>query len=221
MMRAKRWLSPGWIAALLSCGEQDATQVTPRPAPPPTSTATDASVSDAGPPEAIGDANPPDLDASDGSASPDLPDAYTAASRSCELGPLEQACGGLGCPALENAVEWSSSQPTTYVLQRPCEGEGGTQLISVSTSTGTFQRALVYDAASGELVSVQQISDVDEYCNELTEIGYFGAYFAACDNDSSQVPEPLPDECWNHLPLNETDAGLPGACVFILDGAGQ
>ncbi|HWO13499.1 MAG TPA: hypothetical protein VNN80_28555 [Polyangiaceae bacterium] len=220
-------LSLGWAAALLSCAGDDATRLTPpRPATAPTSSAepTGADLPDAALTRPPGDAAPPAGELCDaGSAGCELPDADTATNGACELGPLGQACGLQGCPTRESAVEWSRAQPTTYVLQRPCQSEDGRPLISVATSTGTFQQALVYDAISGDLLAVQVISDYPEYCDLRTEAGYYGAFFPACDNDASLVP-PLPEECLALLPWNASDAGLvPGACVFVLDGtdAGQ
>jgi hypothetical protein len=217
----RRWTS----LVFLACGARDTTQVIAPCSESGDSTSCSAIV-DAGRTAAVvadAGAQPADAETSlarcEAGAACDVPDAYLAAHDACELGPLSSACGGSGCPALEEAVEWLRQRPTDFVLQTPCEDEDGRALISFATSTGTFSSVLIYDAATAELVARQTVSDVTEYCDQRTEVGYYGSFFPACELDRSKVP-PLPEVCQELLPWNYApDGGVPDACVFVINGA--
>jgi hypothetical protein len=217
MARALR-LDGVLLLAALACGREQHTSLFPP----------DAGASDGtgGGPAALDDGGVSDASVFEGAArdggAGDAGDAGDAGGPlppldgRCVEGTLADFCVNDRCPSRQDALARLRADGAAFVVQRPCRGEDGTAFVSVGSSFLTNSGTYIYDAQSGELVSVYVLVDVYELCDERATDAFYGPVIPDCMFDG---PVSVPSICYDYGGTNVTDAGLgrptPDECVFV------
>lgn len=138
----------------------------------------------------------------------------------CELGPVSAGCEFARCPALADALEDGRIGLPTVVVSAACQAADGRALISVATDwSGVVGGSHVYDATTGELLSVELNSDETNYCDRRAGRGVYGEYFESCIYPAlyPRIRQSIPASCGDTPPAGSTKT--PEECVFVLDAA--
>jgi hypothetical protein len=210
------WVLP---LALLACGREQHTSILPPDA--------GAAGGDAGAPAVLDDGGVADASVSDGDtrdggtdagddgdAAPDGP--LPSLDGRCVEGTLDDYCGGeSSCPSRQTVLARFVATGASLVVQRPCQSETGGDLISVGYSFLNNAGVRIYDAQSGELVSVYLLDDVADHCDNRAADAFYGDLLPDCMFES---PGDIPSICYEYRGAS-ADGGLgqptPDECVFV------